>query len=222
MGPLATIQRAQSQTKNRNESTTQSQRQVAKGDRIPSRLWDPTTALLSTRSTVDMLTGSQYCHSPWQSAKNSNDTSPAWETDAALARPDPKQPLLGPWTKQVGVSSDPRRQVAQQGDSPLPFPALCRTGFKRWQMQAPSAWERPSQRAACVLTYQGFHSTGSGATMPSLANHISSGSLTGSIPISLANSRISARRGKRMRKEKSWGCGKEKKNQRCATVYLVQ
>lgn len=39
--------------------------------------------------------------------------------------------------------------------------------------------------------YQGFHSGGRGATMPSLASHSSSGSLLGSMPISLAYSRIS-------------------------------
>lgn len=44
------------------------------------------------------------------------------------------------------------------------------------------------------LTYQGFHSGGRGATMPSLASHRSSGSLSGSIPISRAYSWISDER----------------------------
>lgn len=43
----------------------------------------------------------------------------------------------------------------------------------------------------CNSSYQGFHSAGSGATMPSRASHRSSGSLSGSIPISLAYSWIS-------------------------------
>lgn len=42
-----------------------------------------------------------------------------------------------------------------------------------------------------AFTYQGFHSGGKGATMPSLASHRSSGSLSGSMPISLAYSLIS-------------------------------
>jgi len=44
-----------------------------------------------------------------------------------------------------------------------------------------------------VRPYQGFHSAGSGATMPSLASHRSSGSQSGSMPISLAYSWISDR-----------------------------
>lgn len=53
------------------------------------------------------------------------------------------------------------------------------------------------QHTLCVCTcvkkssYQGFHSAGSGATMPSRASHRSSGSLSGSIPISRAYSWIS-------------------------------
>lgn len=44
-------------------------------------------------------------------------------------------------------------------------------------------------------SHQGFHSAGRGATMPSRASHISSGSASGSIPITRPNSLISAEEG---------------------------
>lgn len=68
------------------------------------------------------------------------------------------------------------------------------------QCQAPSTSDRPRQLATPVLTYHGFHSLGSEATMPSRASHSSSGSLMGSIPISLANWRISAKTARRVEK----------------------
>lgn len=71
-----------------------------------------------------------------------------------------------------------------------------------------------------VLAYHGFHSAGSGATMPSRASHISSGSLMGSIPISLANSRISARRSRRV--EKGSGKVDEKKNKSQSTCEILR
>ena len=49
--------------------------------------------------------------------------------------------------------------------------------------------------AADKSSHQGFHSGGNGATMPSLASHISSGSFSGSIPISRAKSWISRKTG---------------------------
>lgn len=49
--------------------------------------------------------------------------------------------------------------------------------------------------------YQGFHSGGSGATMPSLASHRSSGSWLGSMPISRAYSWISDRGGEESSEE---------------------
>lgn len=48
-----------------------------------------------------------------------------------------------------------------------------------------------SQDSCRQSSHQGFHSGGNGATMPSLASHISSGSFSGSIPISRAKSWIS-------------------------------
>lgn len=54
---------------------------------------------------------------------------------------------------------------------------------------------------ACLPAYQGFHSGGSGATMPSLASHRSSGSWLGSMPISRAYSWISDRGGEESSEE---------------------
>lgn len=74
-----------------------------------------------------------------------------------------------------------------------PSPASTLLCHQCGQHPAGEGQERPglSQDSCRQSSHQGFHSGGNGATMPSLASHISSGSFSGSIPISRAKSWIS-------------------------------
>lgn len=154
-------------------------------------------------STLDTLRRSQYCHSPSQSAKDNNDPSSVCPKRMLTQGGSldhgtlgiPAEPLQGP-SRRPGLrpkaSGGPAEGWTIAGQASKGGRLKLISGVR------PPPPQRPSQKAASVLTHHGFHSPGSGATMPSRASHISSGSSMGSIPISLANSRISARRGRRV------------------------
>lgn len=93
-------------------------------------------------------------------------------------------------------SPAPRRACVRYPHFP-PGTLLCHPNRQR-SARRPAEASNLTKQLLTEISHQGFHSGGNGATMPSLASHISSGSFSGSIPMSLAKSWISRKQNRNL------------------------